>query len=85
MQARARTAASSGTTNTSNLLRQFVYDWFLTRVFTASDGSWFLKGGTALLARVRTARHSKDIDLFRREGTLMTAVGEIRAGGAGPR
>ncbi len=82
VQARARTAAPGRATTTSNLQRQFVYDRFLERVFTASDGSWVLKGGTALLARVRTARHSKDIDLFRREGTLETAVGEIRAAAA---
>ncbi len=38
-----------------------------------------LKGGTALLVRTRSARHSKDIDLFRREGAVADAVTELAA------
>ena len=80
---RSRTAAKTSGATVSNLLRQFAYDRFLARVFTRSpDGSWVLKGGTALLARVRTARHSLDIDLFRRNGSLDHAVDEIQAAAA---
>jgi hypothetical protein len=78
--ARSKTAARTTGATVSNLLRQFVYDRFLARVFTHSpDGTWVLKGGTALLARVRSARHSLDVDLFRRTGSLDHAVAEIRA------
>lgn len=80
VRSRGRTAAKATGIPANKLQRQFVYDRFLARLFTyAPDGDWVLKGGTALLARVRTARHSLDIDLFRRTGTLETAVDELRA------
>jgi hypothetical protein len=62
-----------------NLQRQFVYDRFLARVFTITGEDWVLKGGSALLVRVRSARHSQDLDLFRRSGTLGSAAGELEA------
>lgn len=78
--AKARTAAQvDRRRNVSNLQRQFVYDRLLARVFAGDDGRWVLKGGTALLARVRSARHSIDIDLFRRDGSLAHALDELRA------
>lgn len=63
----------------SNLRRQFAYDRLLARVFTSEDAGWVLKGGTALLARVRNARHTLDIDLARRSGTIQAAVEELRS------
>jgi hypothetical protein len=63
----------------SNLQRQFVYDRFLARVFTDSGEDWVLKGGSALLVRVRSARHSQDLDLFRRSGTVGSAAAELDA------
>jgi hypothetical protein len=54
------------------------YDRLLARVFTSDDAEWVLKGGTALLARVRSARHTRDIDLARRSGTVQAAVEELR-------
>ncbi|GHH70309.1 nucleotidyl transferase AbiEii/AbiGii toxin family protein [Promicromonospora soli] len=45
------------------LLREFVYERLLARVFAEPDEPWVLKGGTALLARADDARHSKDVDL----------------------
>jgi hypothetical protein len=62
-----------------NLQRQFVYDRFLARVFNVSGEDWVLKGGSALLVRVRSARHSQDLDLFRRSGTLGAAAAELKA------
>lgn len=59
--------------------RQFLYGRFLARVFTHAPDDWVLKGGTALLARVRDTRHSKDVDLNRIDGTLEDAVQELRA------
>nr|WP_239028469.1 nucleotidyl transferase AbiEii/AbiGii toxin family protein [Pseudonocardia acidicola] len=83
VSSRGRTAAKATGIPADKLQRQFVYDRFLARLFTyAPDGDWVLKGGTALLARVRTARHSRDIDLFRRTGTLDNAVTELRAAAA---
>lgn len=67
---------------TSNLQRQFVYDRFLARVFCTGGGGWVLKGGTALLTRVRSARHSRDLDLFRSEGTVDAAAAELREAAA---
>jgi len=64
------------------LQRQFLYDRLLARVFTHAPDAWVLKGGTALLARVRDARHSRDVDLNRTAGTLEEAVQELRAAAA---
>lgn len=63
------------------LQRQFGYERFLARVFSV-EGDWVLKGGTALLVRTRSARHSKDIDLFRRQGEVTDAVDELIALGS---
>lgn len=80
VSSKARGAAKSDPALTvDGLRRQFVYDRLLARVFAGSGGQWVLKGGTALLARVRSARHSQDIDLFHRSGTLEVAVEELRS------
>lgn len=62
----------------ANLQRQFVYDRFLARVFSTGTEEWVLKGGSALLARVRSARHSQDLDLFRRSGTINAVAAELQ-------
>lgn len=81
--ARSKNAARKTGSTAQNLARQFVYDRFLARVFTyAGGGEWVLKGGTALLARVRTARHSRDIDLLREQGTLDSALDELERAAA---
>lgn len=49
----------------NELQRQFAYDRALARCFSAQDADrWILKGAGALLARLRQARHSLDIDLY---------------------
>lgn len=73
---RQQVRASDGLT-TTNLQRQFVYDRFLARVFSTGTEDWVLKGGSALLVRVRSARHSQDLDLFRRSGTIAAAAAEL--------
>lgn len=65
-------------TSVAERQRQFLYDRFLARVFTHAPDAWVLKGGTALLSRVRDARHSRDVDLSRNAGTLADAVQELR-------
>lgn len=47
------------------LQRQFGYDRALARLFSSDDADRrVLKGAGALLARLATARHSKDVDVF---------------------
>ncbi|MEV6298317.1 nucleotidyl transferase AbiEii/AbiGii toxin family protein [Actinoplanes sp. NPDC051861] len=47
------------------LQRQFAYDRALARLFISPERDhWVLKGAGALLARLTTARHSKDLDVF---------------------
>jgi hypothetical protein len=76
---RAKTAAKADPALTSKgLIDEFLYGRLLARVFTGTDESWVLKGGTAILARVRTARHSQDIDLFHQLGDLDAALASLR-------
>ncbi|MCW3841684.1 nucleotidyl transferase AbiEii/AbiGii toxin family protein [Micromonospora yasonensis] len=64
------------------LQRQFAYDRALARLFR-SDGAdrWVLKGAGALLARLATARHSKDVDVFfnATDADVNDAVDALRA------
>lgn len=79
---RLRTAAAEHPDRSlPDLQRQFAYDRLLYRVFTGDDAErWVLKGATALLARLRgEARHSVDIDLYDRTGTLDDAEAALRA------
>jgi hypothetical protein len=49
----------------AELQRQFGYDRALARLFSSADADrWVLKGAGALLARLKTARHSMDVDVF---------------------
>ena len=64
----------------SDLQRQFTYDRLLSRVFQADPDGWVLKGATAMLARLEgRARHTVDIDLYRRSGGLGDAERALRA------
>lgn len=57
----------------AELARQIGYDRLLARLDWGGESEkdmWVLKGATALLARLRTAaRHSLDIDLYRKDTT----------------
>ena len=67
----------------SSLQRQFAYDRLLCRVFGAEPERWVLKGATAMLARLGGhARHTRDIDLLSRTGTLDQAEQALRAAAA---
>jgi len=76
---RAKTAAKVTGIPAQHLVRRFIYDRFLARVFADPTEPWVLKGGTAVLARVNDARHSKDIDLLRRLGDIDEALAALRA------
>jgi hypothetical protein len=67
----------------ADLQRQFAYDRLLARVFLSEPNLWVLKGATAMLARLGgSARHSVDVDLYRREGSLDAADRELRSAAA---
>ncbi|HJP75578.1 MAG TPA: nucleotidyl transferase AbiEii/AbiGii toxin family protein [Pseudonocardiaceae bacterium] len=72
----AKRVAADPSLNKAVLQRQLCYERFLARIFSV-EGDWVLKGGTALLVRARSARHSKDIDLFLRQGAVTEAVAEL--------
>lgn len=66
---RLRPIAAESGTELSALLRQFAYDRLLCRLFSAEPERWVLKGATAMLARLEGhARHTLDVDLYRRDG-----------------
>jgi hypothetical protein len=64
----------------ADLQRQFAYDRLLGRVFVAEPEVWVVKGATALLARMQgSARHTVDVDLYRRFAGLDEAEAGLRA------
>jgi hypothetical protein len=71
---RAKTAAKRSGRPANEILRQFTFHRMLARVFADPDSHWTLKGGTALLARVEDARHSRDVDLLARADVIDDAV-----------
>ncbi len=76
---RAKLIAAERRVNPSAVLREFVFDRFLARVFREPRGPWVLKGGHAALLRVNNARTTKDIDLLRELGDPDAAVAALRA------
>ncbi|MDO4919153.1 nucleotidyl transferase AbiEii/AbiGii toxin family protein [Kocuria sp.] len=60
------------------IIRQFVVDRFLARVFSSSPAEWVLKGGNAVLSRVHDARATKDVDLLVGLTNLEDAVARLR-------
>ena len=76
---RLRPLAEQSGVELSALLRQFAYDRLLCRLFSAEPEHWVLKGGTAMLARLEgQARHTLDVDLYRRDGSLAEAEQALR-------
>ena len=75
---RAKEAARTTRADQGALVRRFVYERFLARVFHDSDSPWVLKGGTAVLARVNDARTTKDVDLLAELDNLDIALGRLR-------
>lgn len=74
-----RLANERSASELSDLQRQFAYDRLLSRVFQADRDEWVLKGATAMLARLEgQARHTVDIDLYRRSGGLGDAERALR-------
>ena len=82
ISARAKTEAKSSGANAGGLLRSFVVDRFLARVFALPGEEWVLKGGNAVLTRVHNARTTKDVDLLSNLGNLDSAVEQLRKAAA---
>ena len=67
-----RSAAQKAARNDKSLsvqerIRLEYFHRFLCRIFSETPtDAWLLKGGTALLARVASARATSDVDLFKR-------------------
>jgi hypothetical protein len=60
--------------------RQFAYDRLLARIFGGYDQQdWVLKGGGAMLARDRRARHTLDLDMLNKRHSLEAALSALRA------
>lgn len=72
------TAKDTGS-DVNALIRQLVFARLLARVFHDPSAPWVLKGGTAVLARVRDARATKDVDLLNQLGDVEAAVESLRA------
>lgn len=63
----------------SDRIRQEYFRRFLSRVFSdGPESGWLLKGGTGVLARVGSARTTKDVDLFREGQTIEAALRDLR-------
>lgn len=76
---RLRPLAEESGMELAALLRQFAYDRLLCRVFSTDSERWVLKGATAILVRLEgRARHTLDVDLCRRDGSLADAEIALR-------
>ncbi len=70
--------AKGSAKSASQIEREFIIQRFLARIFLDQDASWILKGGTGMLVRLPTARHTRDLDLMLREGNLDSALNNLR-------
>lgn len=60
-------------------IRQEYFRRFLSRIFSDEhDSDWLLKGGTGMLARIASARTTTDVDLFRANRTLDSALDDLK-------
>ena len=75
---RSRTQAAASGDDAGALLRRFVFDRLLARVFVNPTSPWVLKGGNAVLVRVHDARTTKDLDLLHRLADIDAAVEALR-------
>lgn len=73
---KAKTTSKAEGRPFNEMMRQFVHERFLVRVFSG-NGQWVLKGGNAVLARVADARATLDVDLLRLPGDLDSAYDEL--------
>lgn len=79
---RASKDAAAHGLGTDDVLRQFVMDRLVARVFKLPGDEWVLKGGGAVLARVHDARATKDVDLMNEIADLNAAFGKLEQAAA---
>lgn len=72
-----RAFATDGSMSTQDRIRQEYFRRFLSRTFSDRSTDWLLKGGTGILARVRSGRRTTDIDLYRANDTLNAALEQL--------
>lgn len=78
VEARFRTAATESGLSIAKVRRQYLIQRFLARIYTTDQQKWILLGGTALLARIPNARHSRDIDFaLAHPSEIASAVDEL--------
>jgi hypothetical protein len=78
-QAANAASANDSSINVNERIRQEHFRRVLSRVFAGGERSeWLLKGGTGVLARVPSARATKDVDLYRAGYTLDQALDDLR-------
>ncbi len=74
-----RASAADPSLTTDQRIRLEHFNRFLSRVFSEGpDSEWLLKGGTGMLARVPSTRHTRDIDLYREGYGPDEAVADLR-------
>lgn len=76
--ARVKTTTAATGEDRAGLMRRFVFDRFLARVFAHPTSPWVLKGGSAVLARVHDARTTKDLDLLHQLADIDAAIDALR-------
>ncbi|MFT0847692.1 nucleotidyl transferase AbiEii/AbiGii toxin family protein [Actinomycetaceae bacterium L2_0104] len=74
-----KASAADPSISIGDRITQEHFNRFLSRIFSdAADSGWLLKGGTGVLARVGSARTTRDVDLFRRDQSLKGALNDLR-------
>ena len=71
-------AAKDSPQGTNRAIAGFWHHRLLCRVFAGDNRSFVLKGGHAMLARTVDARATRDIDLLSTDGSLDTALEELK-------
>lgn len=74
---RAKKEARASNIESGAVVRAFVMDRFLARVFSEPENGWVMKGGNAVLTRVQDARSTKDVDLLAELGSLDAAIDRL--------
>ena len=77
-----KAAASKSGADANKAISRFYHDRFLCRVFAADEPSFVLKGGQSMLAKIPSARETRDVDLLGRTSDLDEALAELKRAAA---
>ncbi len=77
MEQAVKAAAKASGRDVNKAIQAFYHDRFLCRVFSAEDPGFILKGGQSMLARIPSARETRDIDLIGRTPDIDEALEEL--------